>query len=329
MKILVTGSAGFIGYHLCRDLLSSGHQVIGVDKFTEDYPVSLKEKNNEDLKKYKNFEFHKFDILNEGIASIFGGREVDYFVHLAAKDLYYGNSDRIEFSPYLETNVVGAAKAFELAKIVQAKKFIMASTHSIYGITKKGVLTEKNLMPKPVSPHGASKLAAELVLRFMSSFYDLPVVVLRIFSVYGPGMRPHTFIPRVIDRLQNNRPLELYTEPDQMRDYIYIDDVVNYIKSTFNKRIKFQTINVAGGESLALPDVAKKISKLLGKSDLEVVLNRSSKDFSRMQIKHVQADTSRAKKLLQYTPEVSFDVGLKKTVDWYLDNPEILNLSVP
>jgi len=325
----VTGSAGFIGYHLCRDLLSFGHQVIGIDNHNRDYHTSLKEKNTTELQKFKNFEFIKLNIVNEGFSSILNGRKVDYVVHLAAKDLYYDKHDKIEYSPYLETNVVGTANIFELAKILAAKKFIFASTHSVYGVTKKGVFTEKDLIPRPISPHGASKLAAEQVVHFMSNFYELPAVVLRIFSTYGPGMRPHTLIPHIIDRLQEDRPLGLYADENQKRDYIYIDDVVEAIKAAFNKRIKFQAINIAGGDVISIRDLAIKIADLLGKNNLELAIERSEKDFSKVVVQHVNADVSRAKKILKFTPQVGLDAGLKKTVDWYLSHPDILKLSAP
>lgn len=323
----MTGSAGFIGYNLCRDLLSLGHSVIGIDKHSNDYAVSIKENHTEELKKFKNFEFIKLDIVNDGFASILSGQKVDYVVHLAAKDLYYDSHDRIEYSPYLENNVIGTSRMFELAKTLQAKKFIFASTHSVYGVTKKGIFTEKKLIPQPISPHGASKLAAEHVVHYMSNFYELPSVILRIFSVYGPGMRPHTVIPHIIDRINSDRPLELYGSSSQKRDFIYIDDVISYIKAAFNKRLKYQVINVASGKSISLESLAGEIAKILGQDNLAVAINRSSKDFSKVLVSDVLADTSRAKKLLKHSPQITLEEGLKKTVVWYLANPDILKLS--
>lgn len=328
MKVLVTGSAGFIGYHLCRDLLLHGNEVIGIDDHSHDYSLAIKEKHTNFLKDFDNFEFIKLDIVNDGFSSILKDRTVDYVVHLAAKDLYYDKHDKIEYSPYLETNVIGTSKIFELAKILKAKKFIYSSTHSVYGNTKKGVFTETKLIPKPTSPHGASKLAAEQVLHFMSNYYNLPVVVLRLFSVYGPEMRPHTLIPHIIDRFDSNRPLELYADSEQKRDYIYIDDVVAYIKAVFNKRLKFQTINIASGNSISISDLSYKIAEIMNKSNLEVAINRSSqKDFSKVVVKYVYADVARAGKVLRYTPKVTLEDGLKQTVDWYLAHPDILKLS--
>ncbi len=327
MKYLVTGSAGFIGFNVCKKLLAEGNFVIGIDNHNLDYEVSIKETRTQQLKLFDKFQFIKLDITNDGIFAILKNTHVDYVIHLAAKDNFYDSDKYISYSPYLTTNVMGTAKIFELAKQLGAKKFIFGSTQSIYGITKKGLLSEKKLLPKPISPHGASKLAAEEAVHFMSNFYGLPAVILRIFSVYGPGMRPHSLIPLLIDRISNDRPIDLYHDVDSTRDYLYVDDVVDTILAVPNKRIKFQIINVATGTQFTIKEMAQKIAKILGKDPELLKFSSHEKDFRKLVIKHAKPDIYRANKIIKCFPKVTIDKGLETTVKWYLENPAILHHS--
>jgi len=327
MKILVTGSAGFIGYNLCKRLLDEGNKVVGIDSYSPDYDINLKELRTKELISNKSFEFIKLDINNVAFNTLLNGSKVDYVIHLAAKDLYYGSSEFIDYSPFIETNVLGTSKAFDLSRRLTAKKFIFISTHSIYGNSKRSILTEKKLLPKPISPHGASKFSAEHVVQFMSNFYKIPSIILRVFSVYGPGMRPHTFIPLVIDRLSKNLPLDAYADYNVKRDFIYIDDVVSYILATLNKRIKFQVINIASGKSYMLKEIVIKIAEIMKKDPNRLEFKRHERDFSRMVGIDNIASVTRAKKILKYSPLTDIDLGLAKTVEWYLKNPGILEIS--
>jgi len=327
MKVLVTGCAGFVGFYLCKKLLSEGSQVIGIDNLNDDYDVSIKENRVSRLKLFDKFTFIKLDVVNDAFSSILKGEKVDHVIHLAAKDLYYHSPADLSYTEYLITNVIGTSKIFELAKQLESKKFIFLSTHSVYGITKKGLLTERELLPKPISPHGASKIAAEQILHFMCNFYKMPTVILRAFTVYGPEMRPHTLIPLLIDRISKGLPVDLYHDADATRDFIYIDDVVNYILAVMNKRLKFQIINVASGKSFTMSHIAQKIATLVGKDPEKIIHLQHAKSFRHVVVKHVVADTSRAKKLLKYSPQVDIDAGLKTTVGWYLSHPDILHLS--
>ncbi|HSX39873.1 MAG TPA: NAD-dependent epimerase/dehydratase family protein [Candidatus Saccharimonadales bacterium] len=323
MRILVTGSAGFIGSNLCTKLLSQGHEVIGIDNHNDEYDVSIKEARTEELKKNPKFRFIKLDVVNDAFNSIFQNETVDYTIHLAAKDIYYDSAEMIKYTPYLVTNVVGTSKIFELSNYLKAKKFIFASTYSVYGNVKKPLLTEKKILPKPISPHGASKMAAEEVIHFMNNFYKLPAVILRIFSVYGPGMKPHTVIPLIIDRLNRNLPIDLYSN-DTTRDYIYIDDAVNYIIASLNKRIKFQAINIASGKSTAISQLVTEIATIMGKDPSKVIMTKHEKDFNRLVPQTVDVSIDRAKKILHYEPKVTLTEGLKTTVEWYLAHQDIL-----
>lgn len=316
--ILITGTAGFIGSALAKKLLKEGHRVLGIDNLNSDYDPSIKEQRLVELKQFSNFGFLKMDIVRDNVASALKIKAVDYFIHLAARDFYEDHPHDLKYSLFIETQVLGTAKMFELAKNLKAKKFIYASTHSVYGKTKKGLFTEKKILPSPISPHGASKLAAEEVIRYMSKYHNLPGIILRISSVYGSGMPPHTLIPTVVRSLKSGRPLSEQVDFEKStRDFIYIDDVVNYIISTFNKRIKFQVINIASGRSASLSKVLGLVAQIMDRKASEVKIKDSKKDYRHIIINRVRIDTSRAKKILRYSPQMKLEDGLQKTVSYF------------
>lgn len=316
--ILITGSAGFIGFNLAKKLLQEGNRIIGIDNLNSDYDPSIKEARVIELQQFSNFEFLKIDIVHDDVLSILKGRNVSYFVHLAARDFYYNHPLDLKYSLFVESQVLGTARMFELAKKLAAKKFVYASTHSVYGKTKKGILTEKKILPSPISPHGASKLAAEEVVRFLSNYYKLPSVILRISSVYGPNMTPHMLIPSVIRNLKEGSKIRKHVNfTKSTRDFIYIDDVVNYIISTFDKRVNFQVINIGSGKSVTLSKLVDMIAELLGKKVKEAKVKSLEKEYKHIIVGRVEIDISRAKKILRYTPQTELEEGLQKTVDYF------------
>lgn len=328
MRFVVTGSAGFIGYNFCRKILAKGHKVVGIDNHNTEYPVEIKERRTKDLKTFENFEFIKLGIENEAIKSVLSGRHFDYVIHLAAKDKIYDDLETLKYSEYLNVNVVGTARIMEVARMTGAKKFIYTSTHSVYGNTKKHLLSEKRIIPNPASPHGASKIAAEQVVKFMSKRYGIDSIILRVFSVYGPDMRPHTLIPLVIKRVLEGKPIDLYQSRKASRDYIYIDDVVEYLYASLSKRVKFQIINVGTSHAYTNEEVVDEIAMALNKDTKKLAFTKHERDFEAMVAVHSRADIVRAQKILKYSPQVSFAEGIKRTVAWYQDNFSNLDLSV-
>ncbi len=325
MRILITGCAGFIGYSLTKKVLELGHEVIGIDNLSEYEGIpSLKYKNIKELSDHSKFEFIKLDVVNDAFTSILKGKKLDITVHLAGRDLFYNDSDDLKYTPFLITNVIGTSKIFELANELGSKRFIYASTYSVYGQVKKQVLTEKKILPKPISPHGASKLAAEQIVYFMSNYFKIPSLILRMFTVYGPGMKTYTFIPLVIRKLLNNQPIDFSHSKYATRDFVFVDDVVNSIISGFKKRLKFQTINIASGDSYTMEEIALKIAKIMNKDKSLVQFNKHKKDFTKIVMKDAKANIDRARKVLDYQSNVGIDEGLEKTVKWFLDNQHLL-----
>lgn len=325
MKILVTGSSGFVGFNLCKRLLELEYEVIGVDNHDESNVNHLKQNRSEELRKFKNFRFVKLGVLNEGVLPLLKGESVDIVADLASKDFYYDSHEILNYSPFLQANVVGTAKAFELAVSLKAKKFIYGSTFSVYGKTKKNKLTEKNILPKPISPNGASKLAGEEVIEFMSGYYDLPAITLRFFSEYGPGMSLYKIMGHFMEKFHHGEELRMYSSINQSRDFIYIDDLVNFIIATFDKRLKYQVFNIASGKSYSLKEIAHLIAEEMGMKKSAVKIKMSHKDFSEVTIDKVNADISKAVKMLKYTPQVDIKAGIANTVRWYMETHQHQN----
>ncbi|NCT55758.1 NAD-dependent epimerase/dehydratase family protein [bacterium] len=322
MKVLVTGSSGFVGHALTKRLLELGNYVVGIDNIEAESPNHLKESRTLELTSYKNFRFVKLGVLNEGVESLLKEESIDIVVDLASKDFYYDSHELLNYSPYLTTNVIGTAKIIELAKKLGAKKYIYGSTFSVYGKTKKIKFTEKKIIPKPVSPNGSSKLAGEHVVEFMSEYYNLPCVVLRIFSEYGPGMPLYKIIGHYMEKFHHGEGLKMYSSIDDTRDFIYIDDLVNYIISTFDKRLKFQVFNIASGKSYSLREIAYKVAVEMGIPKSKIKIGKSHKNFSDITANKVQADISKAVKMLKYKPQTDIDTGIRNTVKWYLETEQ-------
>jgi len=254
-------------------------------------------------------------------------RKVDYFFHLASKDMYYGSTEHVDYAPFVETNVLGTTNAFDLSRHLGVKKFIYVSSHSVYGDIGANLMDEENSVPKPISPNGASKLSAEHVIQFMSNFYKNSAIILRAFSVYGPGMRPQTFIPLVIDRLIKDLPLHSFIEYHNKRDFIYIEDAVRYILLSLKEENQFQIVNIASGNSYSLEQIALKIAKIMNKDPNSIQFKRHTRDFDMVGGINVHASVSKARELFKYAPIVDIDEGLTRTVEWYLKNPDILEVS--
>lgn len=325
MVIVITGVAGFVGSNLAKSLLQKGNTIIGIDSFSSDAPLEPKQYRLNELSEYRNFHFHKLDVLNDGILSGILGSSCDYFVHLASKDIYY-SADVVHksFFEFFEVNTLGTVKMYELAHNMSAKKFITASTFSVYGNTRKKVFTEKKLLPDPVSPHGASKVAMESSLKYLNHHYKLPCIIPRIFSVYGPNMPTHTAVYHMIASALTGKKLKLHGDFfTQTRDYIYIDDVINYIESMFNKRLNFQIVNIATGKTTSLKEMVEIVNEYT-KVGIENYEHAGRIDLTKIVLESVQADTSKAEKIFKYKAQIDVKTGIKKTLEWYKNHPEFL-----
>ncbi|MGB9668422.1 MAG: GDP-mannose 4,6-dehydratase [Thermosulfidibacteraceae bacterium] len=315
---LLTGSCGFIGWKVAELLLRDGHMVVGVDNMNSYYDVRLKRWRLEKLKSFENFTFFKIDIENkEALEVLFSLYEFDGILNLAARA---GVSYSIKNpSVYYTTNVIGTLNLLELAVSKGVKRFLLASTSSIYAGCEIP-FREDSVVDKPISPYAASKRAAELLCYTYHSIYDMDTIILRYFTVYGPCGRPDMSIFRFIKWVDEGKKVKIYGSGEQSRDFTYVDDVAEgTIKALFRVN-GFEIINIGGGKtSTSLNQVLDMIGEMLGKK-VEVV-NLPSLGWD---IKETMADITKAKRLLDWQPRVPFEEGLKRTVSWYVENRDWL-----
>lgn len=312
-NILVTGSAGFIGWKTSLKLLEAGKRVIGVDNMNDYYDVTLKEGRLDELKKDKGFAFHLLDIENlAAMDNIFRDNKIDAVINLAARA---GVRYSIE-NPhvYLSTNAHGVLNLLELMRKYGVRKLVHASTSSLYA-GQKMPFTEDMAVNTPISPYAASKKAAEAMAYSYHYLFDLDISVLRYFTVYGPAGRPDMSIFRFIKWIDEGKPIELFGDGSQSRDFTYIDDIASGTVKAL-KEVGYEIINLGGGKSPStLNYVIRRIEKLLGK---KAAINFMP--FLKTDVTETGADVSKAERLLGWRPETGLEEGLSSTVDWYAEN---------
>jgi len=315
--VLLTGAAGFIGWKTGEFLLKEGHKVIGVDNLNNYYDVRLKEYRKKDLEKYENFKFYPIDIENlQALEILFNDYKFDVVINLAARaGVRYS---MINPYVYMTTNANGTLNLLDLMKKYGVKKFVLASTSSLYA-GQPMPFKEDLPVNTPISPYAASKKAAEVMAYTYHYLYGIDVSVVRYFTVYGPAGRPDMSIFRFIKWIDDGKPIILYGDGSQSRDFTYVDDIARgTILAT--KELGYEIINLGGGKNpISLKRVIETIEAYLGK---KAVIDY--RPFHKADLKETWADITKAKNLLGWEPKVSFEEGIKKTVDWYLENRDWL-----
>ena len=316
-NILLTGAAGFIGWKTGEMLLEKGFNVIGVDNMNDYYDVRLKEWRLKQLQKYPNFKFYDLDIENLGALEVlFEDNFVDAVINLAARaGVRYSI---INPHVYMTTNALGTLNLLELMKKHNIKKMVLASTSSLYA-GQPMPFKEDLPVNTPISPYAASKKAAEVTAYTYHYLYGLDITVVRYFTVYGPAGRPDMSIFRFIKWIDEGTPIELFGDGSQSRDFTYVDDIADgTIKAL--KDVGYEIINLGGGKNpISLNYVINKIEEYLGKK-----AKINYKPFHKADLKETWADITKAEMLLGWKPKISFDEGLKRTIQWYLENKEWL-----
>ena len=305
-RVLVTGSAGFIGSHLCEALLIRDYEVVGLDAFIPYYPRSFKEANLEISMEFDNFEFHSIDLRTAPLDDLV--RDCEIIVHLAAMPgLMRSWSD---FKLYSSCNIDATQRLLEAAQKQGVEHFVYGSTSSVYGIEATGSETSEL---RPYSPYGLTKLAAEHLCRAYEANFGLPVSILRFFSVYGPRQRPDMAYNILIDGLIHSRPFTRFGNGEQTRSNTYISDCVHAIVLTVEKRDVSlgETFNVGGGQVITLNKVIQLLENIVGKKI--VIENKPERPGDQ---KNTQADVSKARNLLEYQPVIPVEEGLLAQVQW-------------
>lgn len=316
MKILLTGCAGFIGWHTAKKALDSDAFVLGIDDINDYYDIRLKNWRLNDLKKEKNFEFRRIDIRDrKELEEIFSFFKPDAVINLAARA---GVRPSIE-DPYIyfETNVLGNLNLLELCHKYNVNKFILASTSSLYA-GQKMPFSESLAVNTPISPYAASKKAAEVTCYTYHFLYALDITIFRYFTVYGPAGRPDLSIFKFIKLINEGKPITIYGDGNQSRDFTYVSDIAN---GTFLglKNLGFEIINLGGNKPCTINRAVSLIEKFLGKK-AQIIY----KPFPQCDIQATWADISKANKILGWVPEVTIENGIKRTVDWCLENWDIV-----
>ena len=313
-KVLVTGCAGFIGARVAEMLLEEGYEVVGVDNLNNYYDANLKFWRLDDLKKYDNFKFYKFDIENyEGLKSVFKLNCPEAVINLAARTgVRYSLENPFV---YLSTNSGGNLNLLELCREYGVPKFVLASTSSLYAGLK---MPFKEDLPvnHPISPYAASKKAAEAMAYTYHYLYGLDVTILRYFTVYGPTGRPDMATFRFIKWIMEGAPLEIFGDGNQMRDFTYVDDIARGTIDAL-KPLGYEIINLGNNHPYKLSETIKLMEKSIGKKAYF-----DYKEFHKADMRATWADIDKAQAFLNWRPKVSLEEGIKKTVEWMKYNWE-------
>lgn len=313
MKILLTGVAGFIASKTAEFLLDDGHEVLGVDNLNDYYDVDLKKLRLSKLEGRKGFEFLKVDIEDyNALENIFKANSFDAIMNLAARA---GVRYSIE-NPhiYMSTNAQGSLNLLELAKKHDVKKYVLASTSSLYAGLE---MPFKESLPvnTPISPYAATKKAAESMAFTYHHLFGLDVSIVRYFTVYGPASRPDMAQFRFMRWIDEGKPIQLYGDGSQSRDFTYVDDIARGTIAAL-RPLGHEIINLGGGNNpISVNSMIERLEKLLGKK-----AKVENLPFNNADMKETWADISKAKELLGWEPQIDFDKGLELAVKSYKDN---------
>lgn len=309
--ILITGGAGFIGSTLADRLLKENNKIIIIDNFNDYYPVEIKEENVKANLNNRNYKLYRADIEDKtAIDKIFEDNDIDAVVHIAARAGV--RPSLINPLAYAKTNIEGTLNILEAMQNHNVKKLVFASSSSVYGNSKAEKFSEDLKVTEPISPYAATKSACEQFIYTYSKLYDIQAVCLRFFTVYGPRQRPDLAIRKFIELIEQNRPIPVYGDGTTKRDYTYIDDIVEGICSALKyDKTPYEIINLGGGSPVTLTKMIETIEKVLGKKAQIQRLPMQPGDVNK-----TVSDITKAKKMLNYQANTSFEEGIKKFIEW-------------
>jgi UDP-glucuronate 4-epimerase len=306
---LVTGAAGFIASRVSEFLIRDEHTVVGVDNMNDAYDVRIKEYRLHNLQDLPGFTFHKLDIADKSILDLFMGQKFDAVINLAARA---GVRASVE-NPwvYLESNVTGALNMLELCRLTGTKKFLMASTSSIYGADPPYPTPESASSDRPLQPYAASKKGAEALCHAYHYLHELDISIVRYFTVYGPAGRPDLALFRFTQWISEGRPVQVYGDGKQSRGFTYLDDIARGTIQAL-KPLGYEIINLGGHEVITINDLITLIEDVVGKKAIIEYGPAVQADM-----RSNWANVTKAKELLGWEPEYDLRRGVEGLVDWY------------
>lgn len=328
-KILVTGAAGFIGFHLCKRLLSEGYSVVGLDNVNDYYDVDLKEDRIRHLEKFEHFRFKRQDLQDrEKMSGLFEEYKFEYVVNLAAQaGVRHSISHPFD---YIETNVTGFLNVLERCKDHQVKHLVFASSSSVYGANTSMPFSVKHETNHPISLYAATKKSNELLAHSYAYTYNLPVTGLRFFSVYGPWGRPDMALFIFTKNIAEGLPIDVFNEGLMQRDFTYIDDIVEGIRRVIPKVsepdkswqsdnpvpdssfVPYRLFNIGNNAPIALIEFIEAIEKNLDRKSIRNLLPMQTGD-----IPNSTADASELFEYVGYEPKTTVEQGISNFVSWY------------
>jgi UDP-glucuronate 4-epimerase len=311
MKFLVTGGAGFIGSHVCEQLLNSGHEVWALDDLNPFYEPRLKQGNIRLLQSLaKPFEFIHADITDRIVLDeVFAAVSYDQVIHLAARA---GVRPSLEAPAlYQRVNVEGTVNLLEAARRNRVKKLIIASSSSVYGVNSKVPFAENDPIFCAISPYAASKLACEALGHVYHHVYGLDIVMLRFFTVYGPRQRPDLAIHKFASLIQSGQPIPVFGDGSSARDYTYISDILQGVMACTEKDFGYEIFNLGESQTVKLNRLIELLEEVLGK---KARIDRRPSQPGDVPL--TCADISKAQRLLGYRPKVTIEQGIPLFVNW-------------
>jgi len=315
MNILVTGCAGFIGYHLSKKLLDNNFSILGIDNLNNYYDVKLKKDRLLILKQYKKFKFVKIDISKKKqLSKIFSLKKFDIVINLAAQAGVRHSIKNPE--AYLSSNIIGFFNIIDLASRYRVKHFIFASTSSVYGDNENFPLNEIQNSDKPLNFYAATKKSNEVIAYSYSNIHKLSVTGLRFFTVYGPFGRPDMALFKFTKAIKNKKYIQLYNNGNHTRDFTYVDDVAESILRLLDKqsknKIPYQIFNIGSNKPIKLKTFVDTIKK-----NLNIKVRVKNLPFQKGDIKKTHADNTLLSKKTKFRPLTDIDYGIKKFIIWY------------
>ncbi len=309
--ILVTGAAGFIGYHLSRRLLETGHRVIGLDNLNPYYDATLKRARLAQLQPFDAFVFFEEDLESRsGLQEVFRSNDIGRICNLAAQaGVRYSLKD--PFS-YQKSNLEGFLNLLEMAREVGVDNFVYASSSSVYGANTQYPFREEDRADQPVSLYGATKRANELMAHAYNHLYDFPTVGLRFFTVYGPWGRPDMALFLFTDAILHGRPIDVFNHGKMKRDFTYIDDIIDGTVAALENPFPCEVFNLGNSSTLELLEFIRIIEEELGKE--------AQKNWLPMQpgdVRQTSADIEKSRKLLGFEPKTPVREGVRSFLSWY------------